>query len=186
MQGGSASSGKHERRRIDGDHRRRSRTKTMAWRRCRASRGAWLGGEEEGVEAELLSSAEGRGVAGGYGCDGGALRWLSVVLQIEGGRELERAERRDSGRGGRGHLRGVAGDVQGEEEAARQGGGGRGAWPRAPGACPSSWQRRKATGEGGGLGRPDGAGPGKWRQVSGPGGLLSFIFVLFSIFCSLF
>ena len=34
----------------------------------------------------------------------------------------------------------------GEEEAARQGGGGRGAWPRAPGACPSSWQRRKATG----------------------------------------
>ena len=41
-------------------------------------------------------------------------------------------------------------------------------------------------GGGGGLGRPDGAGPGKWRQVSGPGGLLSFIFVLFSIFCSLF
>ena len=40
----------------------------------------------------------------------------------------------------------------GEEEAARQGGGGRGAWPRAPGACPSSWQRRKATGEGGGGG----------------------------------
>ena len=65
----------------------------MAWRRCRASRGAWLGGEEEGVEAELLSSAEGRGVAGGYGCDGGALRWLSVVLQIERGREPERAER---------------------------------------------------------------------------------------------
>ena len=40
----------------------------------------------------------------------------------------------------------------GGEEAARQGGGGRGAWPRVPGACPSSWQRRKATGEGGGGG----------------------------------
>ena len=120
MQGGSASSGKHERRRIDGDHRRRSRTKTMVWRRCRASRGAWLGGEEEGVEAELLSSAEGRGVAGGYGCDGGALRWLSVVLQIERGRELERAERRDSGRGGRGRLRGVARGL-GEEAGGGQG-----------------------------------------------------------------
>ena len=79
--------------------------KTTAWGRCRASWGAWLGGEEEGVEAELLSSAEGRGVAGGYGCDGGALQWLSVVLQIEGGRELERAGRKDSGRG---RLRGVA------------------------------------------------------------------------------
>ena len=32
-------------------------------------------------------------MAGGYGCDGGALRWLSVVLQIERGREPERAER---------------------------------------------------------------------------------------------
>ena len=32
-------------------------------------------------------------MAGGYGCDGGALRWLSVVLQIERGREPEQAER---------------------------------------------------------------------------------------------
>ena len=56
---------------------------------------------------ELLSSAEGRGVAGGYGCDGGALRWLLVVLQIERGRELERAERRDRGRGGRGRSNGA-------------------------------------------------------------------------------
>ena len=104
----------------------------MAWGRCRASRGAWLGGEEEGVEAELLSSAEGRGVAGGYGCDGGALRWLSVVLQIEVGRELERAERRDSGRGGRGHLRGVTRGL-GEEA-----GGGQGqARARATRLCPS-------------------------------------------------
>ena len=59
-------------------------------------------------------------MAGGYGCDGGALRWLSVVLQIEGGRELERAERRDSGRGGRGRLRGVARGL-GEEAGGGQG-----------------------------------------------------------------
>jgi len=83
----SACSGKLGRRRIDGDHRRRSRTKTMAWRRSRASRGAWLGGEEEGVGAELEGVSErlrngcGRGsgvggdelrsVAGGRGSRGG-------------------------------------------------------------------------------------------------------------------
>ena len=54
-------------------------------------------------------------------------------------------ETRESERGSRASAW-RSGDVQGEEEAARQGGGGRGAWPRAPGACPSSWQRRKATG----------------------------------------
>ena len=59
----------------------------MAWRRSRASRGAWLGGEEEGVEAELEGVSErlrdgcGRGsgvggdelrsVAGGRGSRGG-------------------------------------------------------------------------------------------------------------------
>ena len=37
-------------------------------------------------------------------------------------------------------------------------------------------------GGGGGLGRPDGAGPGKWRQVSGPGGLLSLSLFLFTVF----
>ena len=115
--GVEAGSGTRWRRRIDGDGGRSPRRKTMAWRRCRASRGAWLGGEEEGVEAELLSSAEGRGVAGGYGCDDGALRWLSVVLQIEGGRELERAGRKDSGRG---RLRGVARGL-GEEAGGGQG-----------------------------------------------------------------
>ena len=68
----------------------------------------------------------------------------------------EREQRR--GKGSRESARGFQGVAwscgrrPGEEEAARQGGGGRGAWPRAPGACPSSWQRRKATGEGGGGG----------------------------------
>ena len=66
---------------------------------------------------------------------------------------------------------------------AGEAGGGRGAWPRAPGACPSSWQRRKATGEGGGggLGQREELGRAG-KQVSGPGGLLSFIFVLFYFF----
>ena len=66
----------------------------------------------------------------------------------EGGRVF-RGEDEDAGEREKGE--GVGGCVAsreepGEEEAARQGGGGRGAWPRAPGACPSSWQRRKATG----------------------------------------
>ena len=177
MQGGSASSGKHERRRIDGDHRRRSRTKTMAWRRCRASRGAWLGGEEEGVEAELLSSAEGRGVAGGYVCDGGALRWLSVVLQIERGREPERAERGiavgdDSvasleARGGSRRWPGEAGGGRGGIGARHRAASGRGGGRRQRG--------------GGGLGRPAQMGrqvarmPGKWLGFS----LLFFCSVLF-------
>ena len=67
----------------------------MAWRRCRASRGAWLGGEEEGVEAELLSSAEGRGVAGG-GCYGEQRRWWCSTVR-ERARE-RREELRESER----------------------------------------------------------------------------------------
>ena len=49
--------------------RRVPRLKTIRWRRCRASGDAWLGGEDEGVEAELMGSSEGRGeVSGGdYG-----------------------------------------------------------------------------------------------------------------------
>ena len=105
MPGGSASSGKHERRRIDGDHRRRSRTKMMAWRRCRASRGAWLGGEEEGVAAELLSSAEGRGVAGD-GCYGERRRWVRRVRERAGGEARERGGRVRENRGGCGVVPG--------------------------------------------------------------------------------
>ena len=45
--------------------RRVPRLKTIRWRRCRASGDAWLGGEDEGVEAELMGSSEGRG--SGYG-----------------------------------------------------------------------------------------------------------------------
>ena len=72
----------------------------------------------------------------GVGGDGG----VSVVLR-ERAEEGEEHRGSEKGRGGCVASR----EGPGEEEAARQGGGGRGAWPRAPGACSSSWQRRKAT-----------------------------------------
>ena len=37
------------------------RLKTARWRRCRVSGEAWLGGEGEGVAAELLDRSERRG-----------------------------------------------------------------------------------------------------------------------------
>ena len=48
-------SGTRWRRRIDGDGGRSPKRGTATWRRCRASGELWSGGEEEGVEAELLS-----------------------------------------------------------------------------------------------------------------------------------
>ena len=120
-------------------------------------------------------------MAGGYGCDGGALRWLSVVLQIERGRELERAERRDSGRGGRGRLRGVArglgeeaGGGQGKQEVARA----------AASRCLSSWQggRRQGGWRWAGLARW-----AWWAAEVSPGEIsllcLLFLFFLFSVVC---
>ena len=44
-------------------------------------------------------------------------------------------------------VRGAAWRLQGVVEASREAGGGRGAWPRAPGACPSSCPGRKTTGK---------------------------------------
>ena len=41
--------------------RRVPRLKTARWQRCRASGEAWLGGEGEGVAAELLERSERRG-----------------------------------------------------------------------------------------------------------------------------
>ena len=65
----------------------------MAWRRCRASRGAWLGGEEEGIEAELPGASVRRGGGGGRE---GARRWR----RLRSVRAGEREQRRE-GRGGR-------------------------------------------------------------------------------------
>ena len=52
---------------FDGDDSRSPKRGTATWRRCRASGDSWSGGEEEGVEAELLSWSGERGVVG----DGG-------------------------------------------------------------------------------------------------------------------
>ena len=103
------------------------------------------------------------------------------------GRRREREQRgigtegetRESERGSRG-PRGVTAASR-RSQAGWEGGGCRGAWPRAPGACPSSWQRRKAT-EGVAVAgwAAGGAGPGKWA----PGKWLGFS--LFLYFCSVF
>ena len=55
---------------LTGGGRRIRRLKTARWRRCRASGGPWIGGEEEGVEAELLGASARLGVAGGHGYGG--------------------------------------------------------------------------------------------------------------------
>ena len=148
-------------RRVRGRRRRR-------WRRCRASGGLWIGGEEEGVEAELLGASARLGVAGGhgYGDDDGELR------SVAGGETEERGggRSRERGRSERGSGRRVA--SPGVEEGGNQAGGGQGGsrrWPRplgrAPRLCSSSWQRRKKT-----RGRRW-AGPARWAgqlgQVSG-------------------
>ena len=140
-----------------------------------------MGEDEEGDEAELSGASARRGVAGrrGYG---------ERRRRAPFGRGREREQRgigtegetRESERGSRASAW-RSGDVQGEEEAARQGGGGRGAWPRAPGACPSFWQGRKATGGVAVAGWADSAGPpGGWasgkRQVS----FLCSVFYFFS------
>ena len=82
--------------------------------------------------------------------------------------------------GGAWRLRGVeeeAGGGQGKQEVAEA------SRARAtPRLCLLAEEEEDKGGGGGGLGRPDGAGPGKWRQVSGPGGLLS----LSIYFCSVF
>ena len=138
----------------------------MAWRRCRASRGAWLGGEEEEVKAELLSSAEGRGVAGD-GCYGERRRWWCSAVG-EGARE-RREEPRESEREQGG---GVASSGASSEEgrAGRQASRWRGAVARArAGHTPLPLSRTKTTEEGGGLGRLL-AGPASWlgRTVEEP------------------
>ena len=54
--------------------------------------------------------------------------------------------------------------------------------------CPSSWQGGRRHGRGGAAvgWAVGGAGPGKWHQVGGPGGLLSLSIYFFSISVILF
>ena len=100
-------------------------------------------GEEEGVGAELPgASVRLRDDCGrGSGVGGDELR------SVAGGRG-SRGEDGDE-RVSDGFQEGCVASLERPGGSRRwpEAGGGRGAWPRAPGACPSSWQRRNATGE---------------------------------------
>ena len=74
---------------FDGDGGRSPKRGTATWRRCRASGDPWSGGEEEGVEAELLSYSGERGVAGVSGYGERRRRWCSAVRGRERGRTGE-------------------------------------------------------------------------------------------------
>ena len=69
-----------------GDGGRSPKRGTATWRRCRASGDSWSGGEEEGVEAELLSYSGERGVAGVSGYGERRRRWCSAESERERGR----------------------------------------------------------------------------------------------------
>ena len=99
-------------------------------------------------------------------------------------------ERGSQRKGGEGtwRVRGLGGCVASRTgsratRGSRRWPGGSRRWPRPLGRAPRLASVRppgrggRGQGGGGGLGRPDGAGPGKWRQVSGPGGLLSLLFL---------
>ena len=71
---------------FDGDDGRSPKRGTAMWRRCRASGELWSGGEEEGVEAELLSYSGERGVAGDSGYGERRRRCASAESERERGR----------------------------------------------------------------------------------------------------
>ena len=87
---------------FDGDGGRSPKRGTATCRRCRASGDSWSGGEEEGVEEELLSYSGERGVAGVDGGELGCGRRGSVV-HGNGAGARSRAKR-----GARNALRGLA------------------------------------------------------------------------------
>ena len=152
----------------------------MAWRRCRASRGAWLGGEEEGIEVELPGASVRRGGGGGRE---GARRWR----RLRSVRAGEREQRRE-GRGGRvsetvsgigtacGNRPRVQGLVGKQEVAAR------------PCACEHAATSGRGEEDDGGLqwwAGPASAGPpGGW--ASGKRRVSFALFIFFSLFCFVF
>ena len=71
---------------FDGDGGRSPKRGTATCRRCRASGDSWSGGEEEGVEAELLSYSGKRGVVGGSGYGERRRRCASAESERERGR----------------------------------------------------------------------------------------------------
>ena len=101
----------------------------MAWRRSRASRGAWLGGEEEGVGAELPGASVRLrdGCGRGSGVGGDELRSVARGRESRG-EEGVQIEREGRSGGCRGFTRASRGK--------RQAGGGRDACRRAAATHP--------------------------------------------------
>ena len=164
---------------IHGGRRRR-------WRRRRlhgALRLAWLGGELQSEEAELLRVSERRGGGGGYGNGGRWRRQRSAVRERARGKREWARERAREVRGGAWRRSGDPGD-EGRSRRWR-------ACARAASACPCPPGARKGTtGTASWLGRP--AGPlgqarlhsdGLHREVSA-GGFSSFLSIF--VFCNLF
>ena len=114
-------------------------------------------------------------MAGGHG---GARRRSRAVTAIAGERDRGGDEDEGECKGGSRGWRGAAGDVQGEEEAARQGGGGRRVATRAGHVPLPTGARRKATGGEAAVGWAVLGwlvAPGKWLEELGRVGFsLSF------------
>ena len=166
---------------FDGDGGRSPKRGTATWRRCRASGELWSGGEEEGVEAELLSWSGERGVVGDSGYGERRRRWCSAVRErARERREEPRESEREQGEpwhrpGHRARRGGQAGS--------RAGGVAR--WrARAPATLPSLCrgrrrQRREAGWAACWLGRPAG-----WAAQGGA--QVSFSLLVFFLFSVLF
>ena len=149
------------------------------WRRCSASGTSWLGGEDEGVEAELLRVSKRRG--GGCGCGYGERRRpaRSAVRERERGRGRKEPGRVRESRGDRDGLR----ESSTRPGARRQAGGGRAAVrvrARSSFGARGGRRRRAAVVGWAGcwLGRPAGWAA-QWRS---PGKLLLLYIFLFSNF----
>ena len=110
---------------------------------------------------------------------GGSVR----VRRTEEGEGVRGREREQRGRKRGEGTRGVRGRLGNDSVEAGGGRGGIGARHRAA-SCAGTGRRQEKGGQVGWA--AGGAGPGKWRQVGGPGGLLSlsiyFCSVLFFLF----
>ena len=106
--------GRSEAGEFDEDGRRVRGRRRWQWRRCRASGGLGIGGEEEGVEAELWEASGRLGVTGGHGYDDDDGELRSVVCA--------RGKQRSEGEGGpesEGEVRGGQGGGVALVEASR-------------------------------------------------------------------
>ena len=170
---GSACSGMSCGRRINDDGGRLPRMRTTVIARLRGSRGLFCSSRRRAEPRRSLGirwggQASSVGALAASGGDGG-------VRSREGERVEEDRVRGRSGCGAR-EVRGISrGSGKG------QAGGGRGACARTAATRPSSWQRRKTTGEG-----QVGWASHLGRQVRSRWASLSLCFPFFICFCFLF